>query len=397
MEKLIGPDQQTWKSIRAHPIFMGIDDDDITNILPYFRLVVSKKDEIFLEEGLDGSTDLYLILDGKLEVLKKADTDSPFLDNRKTKHFVIAQLNTGDAIGELSFIKGEPRSASIKSVTNSVLLSLNPSALSRLESDYPATSTRMMKNMVGYVGDRLKRTSENEVRALRTELQNSILKSKANLFFSYVIGLLCVYNLTLHTTSNFSRDVNQATLVSTLIVIIFSGVLYLMTRQSRLPLSQYGLTTKNWRPALNESLRWSGFIILLMILAKWFLIENVTRYQNLPLFDFDPTKEGVAFNFILYGLHCPVQEFIARGVLQGSLQRFFSGKNVTARAILVSNALFSATHIHIMGGLLGIIVFVPGLFWGWLYSKHDNLLGVSISHVLIGWTGLFFLDLESLF
>jgi membrane protease YdiL (CAAX protease family) len=254
-----------------------------------------------------------------------------------------------------------------------------------------------MKNVLAYVGDRLKRTSENEVRALKTELHNSILKSKANLFFSYVIGLLCVYNLTLYITSNFSRDVNQATLVSTIIVIIFSGVLYLMTRQSKLPLAYYGLTTKNWKPALRESLSWSGFIIVLMILTKFLLIENVEKYQNLPLFDFDPGKKGVAFNFILYGLHCPVQEFIARGVLQGSLQHFFSGRNVTLRAILVSNALFSATHIHIMGGLLGIVVFVPGLFWGWLYSKHDSLLGVSISHILIGWTGLFFLNLESLF
>jgi len=73
------------------------------------------------------------------------------------------------------------------------------------------------------------------------------------------------------------------------------------------------------------------------------------------------------------------------------------GRNVTVRAILVSNALFSATHVHMMSGLLGVIVFIPGLFWGWLYARQGNLIGVSISHLFVGWTALFFLNLESLF
>ena len=64
---------------------------------------------------------------------------------------------------------------------------------------------------------------------------------------------------------------------------------------------------------------------------------------------------------------------------------------------LVSNALFSATNVHMMSGLLGVIVFIPGLFWGWLYARQGNLIGVSISHLFVGWTALFFLNLESLF
>jgi len=50
-----------------------------------------------------------------------------------------------------------------------------------------------------------------------------------------------------------------------------------------------------------------------------------------------------------------------------------------------------------ISGILGVIVFLPGLFWGWLYSRHNSLLGVSISHLLIGWSGLFLLNPESLF
>jgi membrane protease YdiL (CAAX protease family) len=134
------------------------------------------------------------------------------------------------------------------------------------------------------------------------------------------------------------------------------------------------------------------------ITIKWILIETVPRYSHLPLFSFDlNANKYAAFNFILYGLHSPIQEFIARGVLQGSLQHFFTGRNVVFRSIIVSNALFSATHVHIMNGWLALFVFIPGLFWGYLYSRHKNLIGVSISHILIGWVLLFFLDLESMF
>ena len=345
------------------------------------------------------SKDLYLILSGSLEVIKTAEeTDYEIFSGNLGKEFTIAHLNPGDAIGELSFIKGSPRSASIKTTSDSVLLGLSPDELKILESKYPQTATIMMKNMVGYVGDRLKKTSANEVKALKTELQKSILNSKANIFFSYIIGLLCVYNLTIHIITNLSTvDANMASIVSATIIVIFSGVLVLMIRQSQLPIKIFGLTTKNWKFAIKESLIWSVGIIALFALLKWILINNVPKYQDLTIIDFHPGQQKyLAFNFLLYGLHSPIQEFIARGVLQGSLQHFFTGKNVTVRAILISNALFAATHVHLMSGWLAVIVFIPGLFWGWLYSRHNNLLGVSISHLLVGWTGLFFLNFGSL-
>jgi membrane protease YdiL (CAAX protease family) len=352
-----------------------------------------------MEEGVGASMDLYLILSGDLKVMKKArHNDDHIFSGEIDEQFTIAQLTAGDAIGELGFIKGDPRSASIRSLTTSVLLGLNPNDLLTLEAEFPKTSNQMMKNMLGYVADRLSKTSANEVKVLRAELQNSILTSKANLFFSYVIGLLCIYNLTIHTITNLSMDANKASVISAMIIVVFGGVLFLMIRQSKLPLPIYGLTTKKWKLAVKESLLWTIVLMAALIIIKWTLIHQVPRYQHLSLFDFDLNgKKYLAFNFLLYGLHSPIQEFVARGVLQGSLQHFFIGKNITLRAIVVSNALFSATHVHLLNGLLGVIVFIPGLFWGWLYSRHQNLIGVSLSHIMIGWSTLFFLNIESLF
>lgn len=393
------PDAATWKLIRSHTLFDRIGDDELTQILSHFRLVQLEANEIFIEEGQD-TNDLYLVLSGSLEVIKKADDSGDrVLVGEIDKLFTIARLSAGDTIGELSFIKGTPRSATVKSMATTMLLGLDPRELSKLEAEHPRQSSVFMKNMLGYVGNRLIQTSTNQVHALKVEVQNSILNSKANLFFSYVIGLLCVYNLAIHLISRLSTDVHRTSIISALIIVIFSGVLILMIQQSKLPIRIFGLTTRNWRPAVTESMMWTVVIVASMIAVKWLLITNVDRYKDLPLFDFNPSSQQgyVVLNFILYGLHSPVQEFIARGVLQSSLQHFFTGKNITFRAIVVSNALFSATHVHLMSGLLALIVFIPGLFWGWLYSRHENLIGVSISHMIIGWTALFFLNLESLF
>lgn len=386
-----------WPLIRKHPVFDGIPDDHLSELMNYFRELHLKPGQYLIEEG-SASQDLYLILEGQLEVIKavKANGEKFSLEDRQ--EFIVARLVAGEAIGELSFVRREPRSATVRCNIQASLLSLSPEELELLENERPRATTVFMRNLLGYVGTRLRRTSENEVKALRQELQSSMLTSKANLFFSYIIGLLCLYNLAIHQITTLSLDPGRASIISALIIFVFGSGLVLMINQSRLPAQMFGVTIRNWKPALKESMIWTVGIIGVLILLKWLLITNIARYHETPLFNFDlQNQRHLAFNFVLYGLHSPIQEFIARGVLQGSLQHFFKGRNVTGRAIVISNALFSATHVHLLGGLLGVIVFVPGLFWGWLYSRHQNLIGVSISHILIGWTGLFFLDLESLF
>lgn len=391
-------DVQTVELIRKHPFFTGIEQEELTDILQFFKILHLKQGETIIEEGIKSTNELYLILQGNLEVIRKTNS-APQIANEidDPGQFIIARLAAGDLVGERSFIEGIKRSASIKCITQSIVLTLDPLESIQLEINHPKAFGQMMKNLAGYVAGRLEKTTSNEVRSLKTELHNSRLNSKAHLFFSYVIGLLCVYNLTISKISQLSIDANRASIISAIIIIAFGLGLVLMIRQSKIPIYVLGLSSKNLRPALKESLLWTAIIILGMILAKLALVQWVSKYQHLTLFDFNVSQQYLGLNFILYGLHSPIQEFIARGVLQGSLQHFFSGKNVTFRAIIVSNALFSATHVHLMEGMLGIIVFIPGLFWGWLYSRNSNLIGVSISHLLIGWTGLFFLNLERLF
>jgi membrane protease YdiL (CAAX protease family) len=49
----------------------------------------------------------------------------------------------------------------------------------------------------------------------------------------------------------------------------------------------------------------------------------------------------------------------------------------------MANALFAATHTHI-SPWFSLMAFVTGLMWGWLYARQRSLLGVFVSHTLVG-------------
>jgi len=43
-----------------------------------------------------------------------------------------------------------------------------------------------------------------------------------------------------------------------------------------------------------------------------------------------------------------------------------------------------------------LISLLPGLPWGWLYTRHGTLIAPIVSHVLVGSIGLFVLGFDQL-
>lgn len=76
--------------------------------------------EIIVNEG-DNDRDMFVILSGTLMV-KKSDIE-------------VATLVSGDIFGEISFIAGSPRNATILAKEKSILVKINGSVYQRLSSD----------------------------------------------------------------------------------------------------------------------------------------------------------------------------------------------------------------------------------------------------------------------
>jgi membrane protease YdiL (CAAX protease family) len=124
------------------------------------------------------------------------------------------------------------------------------------------------------------------------------------------------------------------------------------------------------------------------VLAKWIAIHFFQTYHSARLFEpFSFLSEPTIYDWILinlvYCLFVPVQELMARGVLQGLLEKFLIGRWRVITSIFVSNLIFSAGHIF-LSETIAITVFIAGLYLGWLYSRTHNLLGVILAHCLLG-------------
>lgn len=87
--------------------------------------------------------------------------------------------------------------------------------------------------------------------------------------------------------------------------------------------------------------------------------------------------------FWTYTLLAPLQEFLMRGVLQSSVERILSGRHRTAWAVVTTAVLFGACHTT-YSVPFALITVGAGLVWGWLYTRHRNLAGITLSHIIVG-------------
>ena len=82
--------------------------------------------EILLREGAN-STNMYLVLSGQLLVTKKRGTDD----------VVLGHIYSKELVGELSFLDKEPRSATVKAVTECELMEIPQDTFEKIFTDQP--------------------------------------------------------------------------------------------------------------------------------------------------------------------------------------------------------------------------------------------------------------------
>jgi len=183
---------------------------------------------------------------------------------------------------------------------------------------------------------------------------------------------------------------------STFLIATWGMIGYQFIKLSPLPKEVYGLTLKNWQPAVISAINWSFGFILAALTLKWIVITIIPPFKGMPILSLSVFHKLGWFNcvgiLISYALFVPLQELISRGILQGSLQYLLSGKYATPIAIVITSLVFSALHL-IAHPIIAYTVFIPSIFWGILFAKNKSLIGVSVSHIILG---IFFLYFEYL-
>jgi membrane protease YdiL (CAAX protease family) len=236
--------------------------------------------------------------------------------------------------------------------------------------------------------------------ALETLAQVNRIRERMGHFLINIIVVLCFYAVVLAGSSRLPYDVGITILISAglLLGLVLAGILIVLKRGIH-SLEFYGLTNRQWIKRVINSIVYSSPIIATIVLAKWIVIQFVPSLCSLDLFSGRLTQYPLQNRYLIelavYIALIPIQEFVVRGVLQGSLQEFLTGRHVRLKAILLSNLLFAIFHLF-ASPYFAMASFLPGIFWGWLYSRQRSLIGVIASHTLIGVWALYFVGMHGI-
>lgn len=363
-----------WRSNSLLHGLTPIQLDRLEHAIQYKRF---KPGDYIIHEGEEGDC-LFLVEKGTVEIRKDLLT--------------LAHKKEGEHFGTMALIDNSPRSADVIASGDALVASLYIDKIRDASSQ--DIFNVILLNHVKEQQASLRNTNDVAVAEVRQKLAEAQKRLDAGEFFVALVFCLVVYQFMLGIFIEYGsvlRDRAYLELITpafTLLLGITALVYAIQSRKNHgVNLEQFGLTWKNWKAHLPQTLVWTLGMVAVITLLKWVATYTIPFYMGKPVWDmshlsqFDWQMQVMIYT--LYALLIPVQELIARGVIQSSLQRVLTGNLVTARAILLSNLMFSSFHLY-MDVRFAVMTFFPGLVWGMLYARQDSLAGVCISHIIIG-------------
>jgi len=145
--------------------------------------------------------------------------------------------------------------------------------------------------------------------------------------------------------------------------------------------ADYGWTLGNWRRSISESLGITALTLVAMVGLKAMLIRYTAHFRGAPLIEWG--YWGGWATVISYFFVAPAQELLGRGFLQNSIEKFLTGRHRTLLAIVLTAVQFGVVHLH-FSFATGALAMASGILFGAMFARQRTLLGVSMSHFLLG-------------
>ncbi len=216
-----------------------------------------------------------------------------------------------------------------------------------------------------------------DLRRANEQLAESLkLRQEFTYIFLTTVGALGLYSL---VNSLLVATVQLSSLVAR--VVEFGALLSIFgfIRTSRIPPGSLGLTTVRARQSIAESLVATAPIVALLFAAKAWMLSRGILWAGDSLF----TWLALDWTYALYLVVAPLQEFVARGMMQTSVERVLTGRHSWFWAILIVALVFGVFHLQVSVPM-ALVSMAFSFFWGLLYNRHRTIIGVSISHFIIG-------------
>ena len=131
-------DASTGDLLKGVELFSELNEEQLGMIANLVIVKNFNRDETVVLEGDDSVQALYLIATGSVQVYMTG------IDGRET---ILSFLERGDFFGEMSLIDGEPRSASVRTVTDAKLLVIHRESFLSLLRKTPEIAMSLMSEL----------------------------------------------------------------------------------------------------------------------------------------------------------------------------------------------------------------------------------------------------------
>ena len=131
-------DTSTVDLLKGVELFSELNEEQLGMIANLVIVKNYNRDETVVLEGDDSVQALYLIASGSVQVYMTG------IDGRET---ILSFLERGDFFGEMSLIDGEPRSASVRTVTDATLLVIHRESFLSLLRKSPEIAMALMSEL----------------------------------------------------------------------------------------------------------------------------------------------------------------------------------------------------------------------------------------------------------
>jgi hypothetical protein len=130
------PEEQVAEMLGGVGLFQVLTDGELARVARAVRPITLGPHERIIVQGRKGSS-LFLVYDGELEVVARDGADEK----------VLANLERGAIVGEMAFLTGQPRTATVRAVEGATVLEVSASALEPLARERPAIVEELTRVM----------------------------------------------------------------------------------------------------------------------------------------------------------------------------------------------------------------------------------------------------------
>lgn len=364
--------QEHMHIIKKANLFKQLNGDDLSYIMWVGKVETFKPGSVLIEENTIGD-ELYLILEGKVNIY--ASQSMP--NGADTQQNILAEVGPGESVGDMSFIDGSARSATVKAKEPVVALVLHKADFTFSNPLSGECLYKIAANISRINIQRLREQNQSYVKYLIKDLNHAQERSRYGKFLILTLAAFAISVSMNMLATKYGINTSASWFIGTYLILLILPVIFFI-KEFNYKFAAFGLTKVGLKQAVGEGLLLSVFVTSFMILiycAAHHYLYHLTLAQAIESLQFSHIFKLKVLAYLPYAF---VQEFIARGVIQTSMQQFLDDRK-GVKSVIYCSILFSIGHMHYSLHIVSL-TFMLSVGLGLFYIRNRNLAGVTILH-----------------